>query len=101
MQAGAIGLDPASMTMISGGLLEEMKQSLCNVSAVLRCSGSSPRHVVSCLVWVSGSSSSVVDLSNVKKLAETWLDDAPIKVVKLKKIKKLVVVEEDEGWDPM
>lgn len=50
--AGQIGLDPATMEIVSGGVEAETRQALTNLKNVLEASGSSLEHVVKTLVFL-------------------------------------------------
>ncbi|MCL4269867.1 MAG: RidA family protein [Anaerolineales bacterium] len=50
--AGQIALDPATMELISGGVEEQTRQVLTNLSHVLEAAGSSLGHVVKTTVFL-------------------------------------------------
>ena len=70
-QAGQIGLDPASMVLVTGGWENETRQTLSNISAVLKCCQSSFQNLLSCVVWVNVSKP--VDVDGVRKMIENRL----------------------------
>jgi len=80
LQAAQIGLDPASMVLVSGGVLSETIQALQNTSAVLKCLQSSPKNVIFCMVWVNTNPTNSTNLSSpkaeevgVRELVQNWL----------------------------
>lgn len=50
--AGQIGLDPASMELVPGGVEEQTRQALNNLRSVLEAAGSSLAHVVKTTVFL-------------------------------------------------
>jgi 2-iminobutanoate/2-iminopropanoate deaminase len=50
--AGQIGLDPATMDLIPGGVEEQTRQVLNNLRSVLEAAGSSLAHVVKTTVFL-------------------------------------------------
>ena len=50
--AGQIGLDPATMEIVAGGVEEQTRQALANLKNILEASGSSLEHVVKTLVFL-------------------------------------------------
>jgi 2-iminobutanoate/2-iminopropanoate deaminase len=50
--AGQIGLDPATMDLVSGGVEEQTRQALINLSHVLAAAGSSLAQVVKTTVFL-------------------------------------------------
>ncbi len=50
--AGQIGLDPATMEIVSGGIEAETRQALTNLKNILEAAGSSLEHVVKTLVFL-------------------------------------------------
>ena len=51
--AGQVGLDPATGTMVPGGVEAETRQVLANLAAVLRAAGSGPERVVKTTVFLA------------------------------------------------
>jgi 2-iminobutanoate/2-iminopropanoate deaminase len=51
--SGQIGLDPASGTLVPGGVVPETERALDNVEAVLRAAGASLAHVVKTTVYLA------------------------------------------------
>ena len=72
-QAGQIGLDPASMVLVTGGWENETRQTLSNISAVLKCCQSSFQNLLSCVVWVNVSKP--VDVAGVRKMIENRVNN--------------------------
>ena len=50
--AGQIGLDPANMELVAGGVAEQTDRVLRNLSAVLEAAGSSLGHVIKTTVYL-------------------------------------------------
>ena len=50
--AGQIGLDPAKMELVSGGIQAETRQALTNLSHVLKAAGTSMENVVKTTVFL-------------------------------------------------
>jgi len=50
--AGQLGLDPASMELVTGGVEEQTRQALANLSNVLDAAGSNLGHVVKTTVFL-------------------------------------------------
>ena len=50
--AGQIGLDPAKMELVAGGVAEQTDRVLRNLSAVLEAAGSSLGHVIKTTVYL-------------------------------------------------
>jgi 2-iminobutanoate/2-iminopropanoate deaminase len=50
--AGQIGLDPATMELVPGGVEEQTRQVLNNLRSVLEAAGSSLAHVVKTIVFL-------------------------------------------------
>lgn len=50
--AGQIGLDPAAMELVPGGVEEQTRQALTNLRSVLEAAGSSLAHVVKTTVFL-------------------------------------------------
>ncbi|MBL8063696.1 MAG: RidA family protein [Anaerolineales bacterium] len=50
--AGQVGLDPATMELVSGGIEEQTRQVLTNLTNVLEAAGSSMSHVVKTTVFL-------------------------------------------------
>jgi 2-iminobutanoate/2-iminopropanoate deaminase len=50
--AGQIGLDPATMELVSGGVEEQTRQVLTNLRSVLEAAGSSLAHVIKTTVFL-------------------------------------------------
>jgi enamine deaminase RidA (YjgF/YER057c/UK114 family) len=71
-QAGQIGLDPASMTLVPGGWENETTQTLQNIHAVLKCCKSSIANILSCVVWINTSTN--VNTLGVKEVIKKWLN---------------------------
>ena len=51
--AGQVGLDPQTGTLVEGGIEEQTRRALSNVSAVLSAAGCSPEDVVKTTVFLS------------------------------------------------
>jgi 2-iminobutanoate/2-iminopropanoate deaminase len=50
--AGQIGLDPGTGDLVRGGIKEQTKQVLENLTAILKAGGSDPAHVVKTTVYL-------------------------------------------------
>ena len=50
--AGQVGLDPATGDLVEGGIKEQTRQALANVTAVLDAAGCSPSDVVKTTVFI-------------------------------------------------
>ena len=50
--AGQLGLDPATMELVAGGVEEQTRQALTNLSNVLEAAGSNMVHVVKTTVFL-------------------------------------------------
>jgi len=50
--AGQVGLDPATGNLIEGGIKEQTRQALNNITAVLNAAGCSPSDVVKTTVFI-------------------------------------------------
>ena len=87
-QAGQIGLDPASMSLVTQSttqnfqgegtvenvaLFAEALQAIKNCEAVLRCCESSPACVVSCVVFVNLPHAVPEALARLKEAIASWL----------------------------
>ncbi len=72
-QAGQIGLDPASMKLVRGGLVAETAQALRNCEAVLRCCRSAPELVGSCVVFVNAKCDSDQARQGLRQTIGAWL----------------------------
>jgi enamine deaminase RidA (YjgF/YER057c/UK114 family) len=48
--AGQIGWEPASQTLVTGGLIAQTRQALANIVEVVRAAGAEPEHIVR-LTW--------------------------------------------------
>ena len=88
-QAGQIGLDPASMLLVQGGWLEETKQILLNMNAVLKSLKSNTKCIISCIIWInSNAEGNNTDQTNqtdqtkqttnvqngIRELVQVWLN---------------------------
>lgn len=51
--AGQVGLDPQTRKLVEGGIKEQTRQALVNISAILEAAGSSLAHVVKTTVFLS------------------------------------------------
>ncbi len=51
--SGCLGLDPATGYMVHGGVTDQARQSLANLSAVLAAAGATPEHVVKTTVFLT------------------------------------------------
>lgn len=51
--SGQIGLEPTSMTLVSGGITSEIKQVISNLSAVCQAAGGSLNHIVKLTVYLT------------------------------------------------
>lgn len=51
--AGQIALNPESGVLVDGGIVEQTKQVLANLKAVLKASGSSPEQIVMSTVFLT------------------------------------------------
>jgi 2-iminobutanoate/2-iminopropanoate deaminase len=63
--SGQIPLDPASMTIVEGGIREQTERVMNNLKAVLEAAGSSLNHVVKTTVFLS-------DLGDFAEMNETY-----------------------------
>lgn len=50
--AGQLGLDPATMELVSGGVEAETRQSLQNITAILAAGGAELKHVIKTTVFL-------------------------------------------------
>lgn len=51
--SGQIGLDPSSMTLVEGGVVEQAEQALCNLRAVVEAGGSSMAQVLRTTIFLA------------------------------------------------
>jgi 2-iminobutanoate/2-iminopropanoate deaminase len=51
--AGQVGIDPATGKMVEGGIVEQTRQTLANVSAILKAAGASLDDVVKTTVFLA------------------------------------------------
>lgn len=51
--AGQLGLDPATRQFVAGGVAEQTRQALANLSAVLAAAGTGFEHVVKAVVFLN------------------------------------------------
>lgn len=63
--AGQVGVDPATGQMVEGGIVEQTRRALDNLSAVLQAAGGSLADVVKTTVFLS-------DLANFAAMNETY-----------------------------
>ncbi len=72
--AGQVALDPATMELVSGGIEEQTRQALANLTNVLEAAGSSMNKVVKTTVFLK-------DMSDFTKMnaiyAETFGENPP------------------------
>ena len=85
-QAGQIGLDPASMLLVQGGWMEETKQILLNMNAVLKSLKSNTKCIISCIIWINsnaegnntdqtGQTKQSTHVQNgIRELVQVWLN---------------------------
>jgi 2-iminobutanoate/2-iminopropanoate deaminase len=63
--AGQVGVDPATGTMVDGGIAEQVRQMLDNMSSILEAAGTSLDNVVKTTVFLS-------DISNFAAMNEIY-----------------------------
>lgn len=63
--SGQIGLDPKTGTLVEGGIVEQTEQTLKNIEAVLKASGSSTDDVVKTTVFLA-------DMNDFAKMNEVY-----------------------------
>lgn len=72
--AGQVGLDPATMELVAGGVEEQTRQVIANLKNVLEAAGSSFAHVVKTTVFLK-------DMNDFAKMnaiyAETFSENPP------------------------
>jgi 2-iminobutanoate/2-iminopropanoate deaminase len=71
--AGQVGLDPASGTMVPGGVEAQTQQAMRNLKAVLEAAGSSFDQVVKTTVFVAD----LADFATVNEVYATFFRDLP------------------------
>lgn len=67
--AGQIAIDPATGAMIEGGVVEQTKQVLANIDAVLRHAGTSPAKIAMTSVFLT----SISDAKQVNELYSSFV----------------------------
>lgn len=71
--AGQIGLDPATMELVSGGVQEQTRQVLANLSQVLAAAGSSLGNVVKTTVFLKNMN----DFASMNAVYAEYFGDTP------------------------
>jgi 2-iminobutanoate/2-iminopropanoate deaminase len=71
--AGQVGLDPASGTLVEGGVEAQTRQAMENLAAVLEAAGSSFDNVVKTTVFVAD----LADFATVNEVYATFFRDLP------------------------
>lgn len=89
--AGQLGLDPATMEMVSGGVEAETRQSLKNITAILAAAGAELSQVVKTTVFLR-------DMNDFAKMnavyAEYFTDNPPARsTVQVARLPKDAAVE--------
>ena len=70
--AGQIGLEPATGELVAGGIEEQARRVLANVTAVLEAAGSSWNQVVKTTIYLND----MADFAAVNAIYESYLDSA-------------------------
>ena len=70
--AGQIGLEPATGELVAGGIEEQARRVLDNVTAVLEAAGSSWNQVVKTTIYLND----MADFAAVNAIYESYLDSA-------------------------
>ena len=71
--SGMVGLDPATGTLVEGGIAAQAEQALRNVAAVLDAAGSSFGEVVKCQVFLTD----ISDFAALNAVYATFMPDPP------------------------
>ncbi len=89
--SGQLGMDPASGTLVPGGVAEQTAQALKNIDAVLRAAGATPKDVCKTTVFI-------LDMNDFQAVnavyAEMFGTEAPARsCVAVKELPKGALVE--------
>ena len=68
--SGQLGLDPDSMTMVSGGVEEETRQAMKNLRAILTAAGSSLRRTVKVQIYLAD----IADFARVNEVYSGFME---------------------------
>lgn len=68
--SGQLGLDPDSMTMVSGGVEEETRQAMKNLKAILAAAGSSLRRTVKVRIYLAD----IADFARVNEVYSGFME---------------------------
>ena len=69
--SGQLGMDPATGDLVAGGAVEQARQALNNIRAILGAAGSDLNHVVSVDVYLAD----IKDFQSVNAVYETFFTD--------------------------
>ena len=68
-----LGLDPTTQRLISGGVVEETRQILDNIGALLNAASLGYEHVILCRIFLTD----ISDYASMNEVYSSYFDDNP------------------------